>query len=1108
MPVFLHGDRTLTRAGMSLLMVLLVSSGAAGLMYEIVWFRSLGLWFGSTVPAVATVLAAFMGGLALGNLLFGRLADRAPRPFSLYRWLELAIGITSVGVSLLLLGGGPAQSVMARLVAGSGALEPIARFAMVFVLLMVPTTLMGGTLPAVARGIVSAGAQGRTVGALYAANTAGAMVGVLLPDLLLIPRIGMWNTVLLAVCLNLLVVVAVGALVPVRVAPDRDGEIAVPLSSASPLAIVLFAVSGFCAMGYEVIWSRLIQSMASGLVASFSILLATYLAATALGSWISRPWSDRVRSPLLWAALGLVLTGVLAALPVAIFEGWIEIRRVWPVVDFSLHRQTYSFFLERSVLSSFWVAALPCLVMGLAFPFLAAAAVPAGSPGRGVGRLVAVNTLAGVAGSLLAGFLLLPNLGLQASLFALAGLATGVGAMVALAVGRRRLLVVSLVVAGVVAMAAMVILVPRDKMLDINLGQANAEGATIEQVIEGSTTMAAVATRYELGQPWYRELVTPGVRMSGTSFGARRYMSMMGHLPLFFSRDTQRAALICYGVGNTARSLLAHDDLGALDIIDISPEVIALNPWFIGDTGVDPLVDPRVEVLIEDGRHHLLVTERRYDVITSEPPPPNAAGVVNLYSREYYATARRVLQPGGVLAQWLPVFQLSEPEILSMIAAFVAEFPHTALFQGHANQWILVGSDSPLVVQPSLWRARAAMPGVQRDLAAIAVQGAHELAASFMLGDADLRALSEAQAPLTDDLPIIQYPFDGIGALLDLPQGILGDPRGVASLLGGDEPDPDDARWLEELGRSAFAQGRLRSGQHHGALASPEWAELVMGTHLRPAFLARPCHPLLLDQLGLSPHRLQRARNAMAGDQPSAAAASVIGRSEFYCGDFDGAADSLARIHEHRVWEDQGEARYWALLGGAARGAGRWREAEHAFAQALLHSEHPGFRAAIEDIAQDVRAPWLWQAGPLGKSVVSASTERVVYVASAQPDRSEAQRLEGAQALADRLDDVELAAVYALDEPGAIELAGPSALAHGLGITALGSAAELPQASAGNAGQAVLIVGSNASGIIAALGAGAGVQQGADHGGALWMVVPQEGGPDLLHTRYLGAGQL
>jgi hypothetical protein len=192
--------------------------------------------------------------------------------------------------------------------------------------------------------------------------------------------------------------------------------------------------------------------------------------------------------------------------------------------------------------------------------------------------------------------------------------------------------------------------------------------------------------------------------------------------------------------------------------VDISSEVLAVSPLFAEVTGSDPLLDPRVHVTIDDGRRVLLVDDTKYDVITAEPPPPHNAGVTNLYSREFYEIARRRLEPGGVLAQWLPVFQLSDEDTGALIAAFTDSFAYSALAYGHAQQWILLGSDHPLVVDPARWDAVTSEPTVRADLGAIGVGSVEDLFATHMASGEELRAVASAYAALTDDRPTVQYP--------------------------------------------------------------------------------------------------------------------------------------------------------------------------------------------------------------------------------------------------------------------------------------------------------------------------------------------------------------
>ena len=702
-----------------------------------------------------------MAGLALGNLLVGPRADRSLRPLRMYSAIELGIGLTGLAVSLLLLRGGVQFGGFGD---GTGS-----RFAVAGLLMLLPTTLMGGTLPVMARALVRSGVSGKVLGQLYAINTAGAVAGALAPDLLLVPAVGLTATAFVAAAGNLSVaglvhLVRLETPVPPLAAPGPR-----PRVPRGP--VILYAVSGFCAMGYEVLWSRVHHHFSMGQAASFAVLLAVFLVFLSLGSLLATPWADRSPRPLPIAALLLALTGPAAFLPILVAPAWGErFNRLLPSIR-GVHRADPGDVLALALGSAVWLEALACLLMGAAFPFLAAAAVKAGDAGRATGRLYAANTLAGVAGSTIAGFVLLPALGVQLSLLVLAATATLTGA---LAIGMMQPIARSVGLLGAAAAAAvgtLAAVLPVDHLRTAYFAGFHGADSRLLELREGAATTAAVARRYRFGEPAYLLLLTPGVTMSDTQIGAQRYMGLMAHLPMAASRDARDALLICYGVGNTARSLLAWPTLQGLDVVDISTEVLGLAGQFEEVHGSNPLADPRVEVFVQDGRRHLLRTSRRYDAITSEPPPPTDAGVVNLYTREFYRAAKGALKPGGVLAQWLPVFQLAEDETTAITAAFVAEFEHVALHYGYGYQWVLLGSDEPL----DLNELRLAASPVAADLARYGASGP-TLPGERLQDDAGLRAAVAGATPLTDDLPSLQYPERGLAGHPEIPPGLVGTP--------------------------------------------------------------------------------------------------------------------------------------------------------------------------------------------------------------------------------------------------------------------------------------------------------------------------------------------
>ncbi|HEX4354382.1 MAG TPA: fused MFS/spermidine synthase, partial [Polyangiales bacterium] len=300
-----------------LLGLLVAISGATSLIYELLFIRALGLHFGTTTPAITTVVATFMLGLGLGNLAFGERADRSARPFALYARIELSIALSALAVSIGLWRGGASLDRLARLCSSAGSFATIAMACVLAALMLVPTTAMGGTLPVLARALSQSHAPGRALGWLYACNTLGAIAGALLPDFALIPRYGMTVTACIAATGNF--AIAATVFVVFRREPERstahEGEVGAALSRTQLGAIAISACSGFCALGLEVLWSRTLQHWAAALVTSFAILLAVYLTALSCGTLLTRDVADRSRRPLGLASLLLGLTAICIVAP-------------------------------------------------------------------------------------------------------------------------------------------------------------------------------------------------------------------------------------------------------------------------------------------------------------------------------------------------------------------------------------------------------------------------------------------------------------------------------------------------------------------------------------------------------------------------------------------------------------------------------------------------------------------------------------------------------------------------------------------------------------------------------------------------------------------------
>ena len=750
------------------LYLLFLASGVSGLIYQVIWVRQLGLVFGNTVGSASLVTAVFMSGLGLGSYLAGRWIDaahaRSPAlPLRAYGLFELGIAVLGVWLVVALPMLQELAPVLARyrvdaggwhvLSGGSRALQ----YGMACALLLPPTLLMGGTLTLLIRLLLVSDlkAAGWRTGALYGFNTAGAALGALLADFVLVPELGLLRTQLGAALLN--ACAALGALVLARhwsplgsmpspgpALPERRGD----SGEGRVLALTACAIglSGFAAMGMEMLWFRHLISLLGGYRSTFSALLAVILVGIWLGS-LGAGWCERrLGRPARLYMLSQAGFAVSALALLALYDG-----------------------REARALDSAWLATLlpmlalaglPALLMGAAFP-LANAHVQRSVAhiGRRAGLLYLANTLGSVAGGLATGFWLLPSAGVQGSALLLAAL--GLGAVVPLALSVRNELnrPARLTLLGV-AMGALCVLAlyARLPMEYLSLRVLDRELLATSRLVsigEGQVETVAVLESME-GE---RALYTNGHNMSGTGLAGQRYMRAFAHVPLLLSESPRDVLVICFGVGNTAHAASLHPSLERLEIADLSRNVLEHAPYF-RRWNHDVLLDPRTSIFVNDGRHHLRAQpEESYDLVTMEPPPIAYAGVASLYSREFYELVRSRLKPGGFTTQWLPVYQVSPEVSRALVRAFVDVFPEAVLFAGAGSNLILLGQRGELAnVDPRQLAARMqARPAVAGDLRRILMGSPTEILGAIVDAGSSLRAAVEGVEPVTDDLPLLEY---------------------------------------------------------------------------------------------------------------------------------------------------------------------------------------------------------------------------------------------------------------------------------------------------------------------------------------------------------------
>jgi len=723
-------------------------SGAAALIFESLWFRLAGLSLGNSVWSASLVLAAFMGGLALGNGLVARLHKRLSHPVRLYAGLELAIGIVGIAVVLLL---PRLPSVLGPALGGLTDMPVLlnaVRLSVAFGILMVPAIAMGATLPVLAQALSRQDPNfGANIGWLYGWNTLGAVFGAVSTELFLVPAVGILNSGLSALVFNL-----IAALIALRLsesyetkpAPVPDtSDVQQVISVRSRRYITVAFLSGALMLALEVVWFRFLLLTRDGTSLIFAVMLAVVLAGIAVGGFVAAQLFQRDDRAYRWLRL---VTAASAALVVLTY---------WGYDLFSVYREqqdTTTFaFVGFATFLMFPVAVLS----GVAFTMVNRAVKDEfGSSARTAGIATLYNTVGAMLGSIAAGFILVPMAGMELSFFIVAAIYCLVAFVVPLEETTSR--PAKLWGRGAVAAAAVcLVLFPFGLMQKSFFGDQSVvpPGHTLITTREGLVETLRYYSRDVFGEPKYYRLVTNGHSMSATSTAAKRYMKLYVYLPIAFKPDIEDALLISYGVASTAKALTDSRGLQNIDIVDISEDILEMSSIvYSGDD--NPLRDDRVRVHVEDGRFFLNTTDNRYDLITSEPPPPKIAGVVNLYSQEYFELIHNRLNPGGYASYWLPVQQLEETDTLAIIKAFCNAFEDCSLWSGAGLEWMLLGSnDADPQRGAAQFSAQWHDPQVSPELIALGLESAAQLGSLFMADAGLLNDVTADVAPLTDNFP-------------------------------------------------------------------------------------------------------------------------------------------------------------------------------------------------------------------------------------------------------------------------------------------------------------------------------------------------------------------
>lgn len=701
-------------------------SGIAALVYQVVWVRMLVPLVGATLHSVSVVLAGFMSGLALGSWAGGRWVDGGRvDPSRAYAVVEALIGVTAAlsGVAIALLGE-----------------LPQGRLPLSFLLVLVPTTLMGATLPVVSKlTIASLDRVEEGFGGLYAANTFGAMLGAVLGGFVLIPGLGLRSSLALAVSLNLLAAFLAWTLPAVR-GDQEQAHSPVPTPWRRS-ALAVFALTGFLGLAFEVLWTRALTGLLGTSTYAFSATLVVFLTGIAVGSAALSARGHLIRRPelaLAWTVLGIGLSGVVAAgLLHLLPNGFLRAASLF---------SGFGFYLLGQVTVAAVLLLPQTLLFGATLPLVGRlVAGDLEQLGGALGRAYSYNTVGAIAGSLVAGFILIPRLGpfWSVKLLCLAALGLAMGLF---------LLAGSRVGAGLALTMTLLALMVKPWPPPLVGLSENGGGAEVLYQGEGLHSSVAVARMpdYE-----YLYLSLDGWVVASTNPWDTFCQEVLGHLPMLLSRNTESALVIGMGTGMTAQAVALHQPQ-ILDIAELEPQVVTAAREFDRFNGL--LWDSRaVRFRFGDGRDWVARTSSRYDVITSDPIHPYHRGVASLYTVEHFQACRSRLNPGGVMLQWLPLRGLSENDLRMVVASFLEAFPESSLWcwlpYGGADAMLVGHLESLEVDLPELERRW----GSVRSLGAKTWDDPFQILAGFLLGPEQLREFSRGAPLNTDDRTLLEF---------------------------------------------------------------------------------------------------------------------------------------------------------------------------------------------------------------------------------------------------------------------------------------------------------------------------------------------------------------
>lgn len=721
------------------MLLLFAGSGCSALIYEIVWYQLLQLVIGSSAVSLGVLLATFMGGLCLGSILLPRLKLGGQHPLRVYGKLELGIGACGILVLFLM----PLVDSVYTSAVGHGMPAILLRALVSGLCLLPPTFLMGASLPAASRWVKASPEGVGTLGLLYGANTVGAVIGCLLAGFYLLRVFDMGTATFVAAAVN--VTVGLISFWLAKRAPDHkkadDSQPAIALG-AWPVYVTI-ALSGATALGAEVIWTRLLGLMLGATVYTFSIILAVFLVGIGTGSTVGSMAARGAKNPK--ALLGwsqMLLAGAVAWTAYMLSQS----LPYWPINPLLSTSPWYTFQID--MVRCLWALLPAALLWGASFPLaLAAAASEEGDPGRLVGGIYAANTGGAIVGALSASMILVPWIGTGPSQAVLIGVLAASGLLMLVPLLRPFRLGTALATAGAAVAAVLLaqsvspvpgMLIAYGRRMMTSMGRSE-----VMYTGEGINSSIAI-TRWDDGAVQFH--VSGKVEASTESYDMR-LQRMLGHLPALTHKDPKSVLIVGFGAGVTAGSFVVYPSIKRIVICEMEPLIPPTATKYFGPQNYFVVNDPRTQVIYDDARHFVLTTPEKFDIITSDPIHPWVKGSATLYSKEYFELVKQHLNPGGVITQWVPLYESDPETVKSEIATFFDVFPNGTIWgndiSGGGYDLVLMGQVDPAKLDVDGMQARLESPEGARVAASLREVGFGsivQLLATYAGQEPDLRA--------------------------------------------------------------------------------------------------------------------------------------------------------------------------------------------------------------------------------------------------------------------------------------------------------------------------------------------------------------------------------